>query len=289
MPADNTPASKGSPRKVFGKMLRFHRDQAGVSREELAPHAHISVHTLRAYEEGRRVPPRQVVALIEDHPTMRSEGALLALWDEYEESMSYVAFPEWVADWFEDVEPSANRIRNAEPSLVPGLLQTENYATSLARTRDGITEDEITERVQAKMRRQRILDRDDPAPPTVRFIIDEWALRRPIGGPQVMHEQILHLIEMAKRPNIIIRILPAGVGAHEGLSGGGIAIAEFDDADKPTIAYQEGNIRGGHLIKDRRDVAILEAVWDSLRDEALPQGASLTKLEETAESWTSPT
>ena len=102
-----------------------------------------------------------------------------------------------------------------------------------------------------------------------------------------MHEQIQRLADVARRPLIVIRLLPASVGAHEGLYGGGFVIADFDDPDKPTVGYQEGAISGGQLVKDRKDIAALEATWDTLRDEALPRGASLTLLE-TAQRWTSP-
>ena len=285
---EHAPAPKGSPRHALGVMLTHYREQAGLTREELSVKAQQSASLIRSYEEAWRVPVRDTLIVIDAVPELNTHGALVKLWDEFEESMSYQVFPEAVQDWFEDIEPYATRLRNFESNLVPGLLQTSRYATALSRTRFGISDDEITNRTQAKMRRQRILDRDEPAPPTLQVIVDEWALRRPIGGQQVMHEQILHLAEIAHRPLIVIRVLPASVGAHEGLPGGGFVIAEFDDTDKPKVAYQEGAISGGQLVKDRKDVATLESIWDTLRDEALPRGASLATLEETAKSWTSP-
>lgn len=122
---------KGSPRQVFGGALRFYRERANLSREDLAAEVHLSVHTIRSYEEGRRVPPRPAVADIEAVPSMNADGALLMLWDQFEESMSYQIFPDWLQDWAETVEPTASALRWFEALLVPGLLQTEDHAGDL--------------------------------------------------------------------------------------------------------------------------------------------------------------
>jgi transcriptional regulator with XRE-family HTH domain len=284
--ASHDAAPKGSPRQVFGSILRFYRDRAGLTREELAARAHVSTSTIRAYEEGRRVPTRASVVDIEAVQELGTSGALLELWEQFEVGMSYAVFPAWVQDWAEDVEPRANRLRWFEPNVVPGLLQTTDYAQAIFKTRFGITDEETSERVEARIRRQKILSREQP--PALRVILDEWVLRRPIGGAAVMEGQVIHLIEAARQPLIVIRVLPASVGAHEGLYGGGFVVADFDDEDEPTVGFQEGAVEGGHQIRDRKGVATLETTWDTLRDEALPRGASLDLLEKTAKSWTSP-
>jgi transcriptional regulator with XRE-family HTH domain len=99
---------------VFGPVLRFYRDRAGLTRDELAARAHVSVSTIRAYEEGRRVPTRASVIDIEALEEMGARGALLVLWDQFEEGMSYAVFPDWLQYWAETVEPTALALRSFE-------------------------------------------------------------------------------------------------------------------------------------------------------------------------------
>jgi transcriptional regulator with XRE-family HTH domain len=280
--ADNTPAPKGSPRQVFGEALRFYRKRAELALEDIAPLVHLSVSTIRAYEDGRRVPQRQTIAEIEAIPAMNADGALLMLWDQFEAGMTYQVFPDWVQDWIEAIEPFASALRWYEPSVIPALLQTEDYMRAVFSTRFGINSDEIEDKVQSRlMRQRRLLEREDP--PALWFILDYAVLVRPVGGRHVMGEQISRLIEAARQPNIRIEIIPEDTGAHEGLAGA-FVIADFDD--KPSVGYQEGAVRGLPL-KDRKDVASLELTWTTLRGESLPRGASLANLEETAKTWTS--
>jgi transcriptional regulator with XRE-family HTH domain len=282
--ASHDAAPKGSPRQVFGSILRFYRDQASLTREELAARAHVSASTIRAYEEGRRVPTRASVADIEAVQEMRTSGALLALWDQFEQGMSYAVFPDWLEDWAETVEPVAATLRWYETVFVPALLQTEDYMRAVFSARFAVTTDQVEDRVVSRMKRQQILHRDDP--PALWIILDHNALTRPIGGRHVMAEQVRALIEAAQRSNIRIEIIPPDAGAHEGLAGA-FALADFDDG-RPSVGYQEAAALGLPL-KDPKDVAALDLTWTTLRSETLPRGASITLLEEAAKSWTSPT
>jgi hypothetical protein len=114
-------------------------------------------------------------------------------------------------------------------------------------------------------------------------ILDEWVLRRPVGGPHVMLEQVNRLIEATKQPHIAIEVIPASTGAHEGMSGA-FVIADFEGT--PSVGYQEGAVRG-QPVEEQKDVALLELTWDTLRGDALPRKASVAVLEEAAKSWTS--
>jgi hypothetical protein len=199
--------------------------------------------------------------------------------------MSYQPFPAWFEDWVRDIEPRAKQLRSFQPNVVPGLLQTEDYARAVFSTRFGITDEEVEKRVASRLSRQEILARGGP----LKFwaIVDEWVLRRPTGGPPVMLEQINKLIEAARQPHMVIRIVPASVGVHEGLYGGGFAIADLDGG--ASIGQQEGAVHGGQPIREAEDLESLNLVWDTLRDEALPRSASLALLEEAAKSWSSAT
>jgi transcriptional regulator with XRE-family HTH domain len=276
-------APKGSPRAVFGEMLRFYRERAGLSREALADKAHISASTIGAYETGWRVPTRDTVKDIDAVPEMHTGGALIKLWDQFEEGMNYQVFPAEVQDWAETVEPFAATIRWFEVDVLPGLLQTEGYMRAVLSTPFGITTEQIEQRVAARLKRQEILTRDQP--PALWVILDEWVLRRPIGGWSVMLEQVNRLVEVGRQPRVNIEIIPAGVASHEGLNGTFI-IADFKES--PSVGCVQTAV-GTQVLRGRTEVAELELTWDTLRSETLPRGASMALLEEAAKAWSSAT
>jgi transcriptional regulator with XRE-family HTH domain len=269
-----------NPRQVFGAMVRFYREQAGFSRSELARRICKSVSLVQAIELGQRAATGDVTVDLET--ALSAGGALVRLRDEMGEGLGYQAHPSWFQEWTLK-EAQATTLRSFEPLVVPGLLQTGGYARAIFRTRFKITSDEIDERVAARLKRQEVLTRDDPAAFWV--ILDEWVLRRPVGGPQVMLEQVSRLVESARQPHIVIEVIPAATGAHEGMAGA-FMIADFEGA--PSVGYQEGAVRG-QPVDEPKDVAALDLTWDTLRGEALPRAASLAVLEEAAKSWTSAT
>jgi len=264
-------------------MLRHYRARAGLTQDQLGALAHVSGKLISAYENGWRVPTRPTTMDIDAVPAMNTSGALAELWDQFEYGMNYQAYPDWFQHWPEK-ETAATTLRWFESLLVPGLLQTDMYARALFSTRIGATEDEIEERVAARLKRQQVLARDRP--PTLWVILDEWVLRRPVGGRHVMLEQLSRLVEAAKRPGVVFGIIPANGGAHEGLYGGGFAIADFDNA--PSIAYQETAVHG-QIVQEAEHVGSLMAKWTTLGTEALPRKASMALLEEAAKTWTSHT
>lgn len=281
MPALEANPLKGTPRAVFGAMLRHYRVRAGLTQDQVGALAHVSGKLISAYENGRRVPTRPTTADIDAVAALNTHGALTELWDQFEDGMNYQAYPDWFQDWPEK-EAAATTLRWFEPLLVPGLLQTDMYARALFATRIGATDDEIDELVSARLKRQEVLK--NAHPPTLWVILDEWVLRRPVGNQQVMLEQVNKLIDAAQRPNVVLEVVPSDAGAHEGLYGGGFAIADFKDA--PSVAYQESAVQG-QIVQDAEDVATLMAKWTTLGSEALPRRASITRLEEAAKRWTS--
>jgi transcriptional regulator with XRE-family HTH domain len=270
-----------TPRQVFGGMLRYYREKAGLSRAELARKINKSESLISAIELGDRAATPQVMGDIE--AALPTDGVLPRLRDEMGNGLSYQTFPAWFVDW-PGMEASATRLRWFEPLVVPGLLQTENYARAVFRTRFGATEEEIDERIAARLKRQEILERDQP--PLLWVILDEAVLHRLVGGRHVMAEQIGRLIEAAQRPHVMIQVIPASVGAHEGAYAGGFIIADFDGA--PSVAYQDTALRG-QVIEAPEDVGALDLTWDTIRGDTLSRAASLELLEEVKKSWTSTT
>ena len=152
--------------------------------------------------------------------------------------------------------------------MVPGLLQTEAYA-----------------RVRARMDRQVVLTREED-PAEFLAVIDEGVLRRPVGGAKVMAEQADHLIGAIGWANVVIQVIPAATAVHDGVNGGGFAIADFEDG--PGLGYLETPLRE-QPVTDHKEVAALAVAFDRLRAEALPRAASLALLEEAAQTWSTAT
>jgi transcriptional regulator with XRE-family HTH domain len=269
----------GSPRRVFGAMLKYYRTRVGLSQEQLGNRVYLSSDMIGKIEQGKRTPTDQFIAACEATPELEANGALRELRDQLKDFLQQRAYPGWFANW-PDIEARAVSLKNYQLAVVPGLLQTEAYARALLSDRIGSDPDEVDEKVAARMKRQVILDRAKP--PELWVVVDEAVLHRPVGGPDVMREQLKHLCEMARRPNIVIRVLPASLGVHDGLPGAGFVIADFDGS--PSAAYQDTAVRG-QVIEDADDVSVLAATWDRLAAEALPRRASLSLIEDVLETW----
>ena len=157
---------------------------------------------------------------------------LLTLAKEARQRGWWEAYSDVFTSSLPDFEAGASAIRTYEALLVPGLLQTAAYARAVWLAGRVLEEAAVDRQVQGRIARQQILDRDDP----VRLVtlIDEAALLKLVGGPEVMAEQIRHLIAMAARPEITIRVVPNSVGAHAGLNG---SFAILDFAEYPSLVY----------------------------------------------------
>lgn len=269
-----------SPLGVFGAMLRSYRVKAGMSLEQLGARVYLSDDMVGKIENGQRVPTEQFAAACDAVPELNTGGALAELRDLLKDYLKQRAYPGWFIRWPEK-EAQARVLRSFELIVIPGLLQTQGYARALLDNRIGSNSEDVDESVAARLERQAILDRDKP--PELWVVIEEAALRRPVGGPAIMHEQLNHLLQAAHRPSVVLQVIPASVAAHPGQSGAGFVVADF--ADAPSVGYQDTHV-GGQVIEDRDDIAQLLATWDRLRAEALPRRASLDLVEEVASTWT---
>jgi hypothetical protein len=170
-------------------------------------------------------------------------------------------------DWV-DAEQRAAVVRWWEPLLVPGLLQTPEYARALFKAWQTTgDEDEVENLVTARIDRQRIFARQKP--PSFWAVIDEGVLRRRVGGAKVMQDQLIHLAEMTERPAIKVHVIPAEAGAHVGLLGA-FAIAGFE-GDAPGVVYLETPDEGlRHGGQDHPYVRYIEIRSASARGFARP-------------------
>jgi transcriptional regulator with XRE-family HTH domain len=270
-----------SPLRVFGAMLRSYRLKSGLSLEQLGARVYLSADMIGKIENGQRVPTEQLADACDAVPELNTAGALGELRSLLKDYLKQRAYPGWFVRW-PDKEAEATVLRSFELVVIPGLLQTREYATALLADRIGSSPGDAEEIVAGRLERQAILARDNP--PELWVVIDEAALRRPVGGPEVMGEQLNHLLEAARRPNVVLQVIPAAVTVHAGLAGNGFVVADFAEGSR--AAYQDTAVRG-QVIEDSDDIAVLLATWDRLRAEALPRTATLDLIEEVARTWTS--
>jgi transcriptional regulator with XRE-family HTH domain len=270
-----------SPLRVFGAMLRYYRTRAALSQSDLGARVHFSGDLVSKIEMGQRIATEEFTTACDAVPELNTGGALTELRGLMHEAIKNRVLPGWFADWPRK-EAQATTLRSFEMVVVPGLLQTEDYARALLTDRIGSGADDVDDKVAARMERQAVLDRDSP--PELWVVMDEAVLHRRIGGPHVMREQINNLTVAARRPNIVIQVIPAAVGVHDGFpAAAGFVIADF--AHAPRVAYQDTAVRG-QIIEDANDIAVLMSIWDRLRAETLSRSASLKLMEEVAKSWT---
>jgi transcriptional regulator with XRE-family HTH domain len=147
------------------------------------------------------------------------------------------------------LESVATGLQAYDTHLVHGLMQTADYARALLRGgRPELLDHEIERLVDLRMKRQEILTRSNPSPPTVWSVMDEAVLRRQIGGQETMHAQLLQLIERSKLPNVTLLVMPNDLGAHAGLDGP-FAMFQFETGTRPVV-YVEGQAGNLYLEKD---------------------------------------
>ncbi|MEV4769091.1 helix-turn-helix domain-containing protein [Micromonospora humida] len=190
---------------------------------------------------------------------------------------------ETVVPWFRDwagIEQEATALRTFEPLCVPGLVQTEAYAHALLSGGGLFAPDEIEQQVTTRLDRQTILIRDRP--PLLTAVIDECVLRRQIGEPEVMREQLRHLVKAgATLPRVRMQVVPFSAGAYPGINGPFVIATSPHGED---VVYQEGQLHG--QVVDRSDyLRQMVEVWESIRGEALSQQQSLELIAEVAETW----
>jgi transcriptional regulator with XRE-family HTH domain len=260
-PRDLDPAA--SVLAYFGAELRRLRAAAGISQEDLAQRISYSASLVGMIETARRAPARDFAERCDG--VLSTGGTLARLWP----LVSQESLPRWFRP-FAEIEREATSIRTWEPLIVPGLLQTEDYARALITGwQPGDAAETVEQQVAARMERQHLLDRADP--PLIWAIIGEAALRNPVGSPAIQHAQLTSLLDTdATHPRLIIQTIPLAAGAHPGLEGPIVLVARRGE---PDIAYLEAQGRG-HETDRAEDVTRYSLLYDMLRAVALPPDAS---------------
>lgn len=259
--------------EFLGAELRRARRERGLSQEELAQRISYSSSLVGMVEIGHRTPSQDFIARVDG---ILEAGGL------FERLLSLVradAAPPWFREWI-TVEREATMIRWFEPSLIPGLLQTEAYARAVLRGGGMLREPEVEQRLGSRMDRQSVLSREHP--PEFVAVVDEAVLRRAIGAPAVMVAQFEHLLQITEQPHVDLYVVPVEAGMHAGLAGPFILARTPDSGE---VAHLDTAVRA-HVTDRPEDVDNLRRRWESLRGEALPRRASRDLVRELAKSWT---
>jgi len=254
-------------RILLGSQLRRLRESRGVTREEAGHLIRGSESKISRMELGRvGFKERDVADLLTLYGVVdgQARAAVLDLVATANEPGWWHRFNDILPTWFQayvGLEEAAIRIRTYEVQFVPGLLQTKEYARAVVTAgAAGLGPEEISRRVDLRLERQRLFDKPDG--PVFWAVIDEAALRRPIGGAEVMRAQIEHLIDLMRQSSITIQVMPFSFGGHSA-EGGAFSILRFPDSDLPDVVYVEQLASALYLDK-REDVDRYTEVMERL-------------------------
>ncbi len=258
-------------RKRLTTELRRLREQAGLTCEDVGQRLECSGTRISRMETGRiSARPGDVRELLEIYGVTGAEAdSLVQLARDARRKGWWHGYGRVLPPWFEayiGLESDAARLRDFQPLVVPGLLQTEGYARAVLRAAPhaGRGED-IDRQVALRMQRQAILDQ--ASPPEVWLVISESVLRMRVGGLAVMRAQLRRLADLAAQPSLTIQVLPFGTAAQvQAISP--FTMLEFADAADPAVVYLE-HLTGGVFVENEDEVRRYRVVFDHLRAEAL--------------------
>jgi transcriptional regulator with XRE-family HTH domain len=282
---DQNPTLRG---RRLAMELQRRREATGLTREEVARQLEWSPSTLFRIETGRSRPqPGNVRMLLELYGVSGPErDGLIQLTREARQPGWWHSFRDVLPNPYEvyiGLEAGAASIRNFEPVVVPGLLQTADYAREIFRNGPRELErDEVERRVEVRLARQQILSRNDR--PRLWAVIDEAVIHRVVGGPDVMRGQLRHLVESAKQGKTTIQVVPYRAGAHAGTIGA-FVILDFPEPTDPAVVYVE-TLAGDIYLEQRSDVDRYTLAFDRLRAASLHPDDSVQLIEQVASTLT---
>ena len=278
-------SDRGGPtvqRMLVGAKLRRLRTDLGLTREQAADHIRASAWKIHRLENGqvgfKERDLRDLLDLYQEHDpqevadtlAMAREANHPGWWQHYGDVL-----PAWFRAYV-DLESAASLIRTYEGQYIPGLLQTDDYIRAVVHAAH-LTDssDEVGRRVRLRMARQLLLTRDQP--PRLWAVIDEAALRRPVGGPEVMRGQLERLIEATKLATITLQLLPFASGAHPAMAGA-FSILRFGDQELPDVVYLE-HLTGASYLDKRDEVERYLDIMELLCLQAEPPARTVELLQ----------
>lgn len=278
----------GSPnllRKQLGRRFRGFREARGETAAEVADALETHPSAISRLETGQRLPGMLLVNALCRHyelsepvkaelVQMARDSRRSGWWERYKLSSASKTYIGW--------ESAATLIKNLEITLVPGLLQTAEYASAIiSPIHPDYTQQQISAEVKARVKRKEILGESGLR--TFHAILDESVLVRRIGSDDTMRDQLAELINAAENPKVVIQVLPFSAGANKGLDGS-FSVLSFDDEETDDFVYAEGAL--GMLYEaDATDVERADVVFRELTGIALGQNESIGLIKKTLDRY----
>lgn len=255
--------------RTFGAVVQALREHAGLSRAEFGELVRFSKHTVESVELGRRMPDESFVERAEgvtgNTGALRRSARFLTRGD--------VGLAAWFRRWAK-LEWVAVSLGTYECRLVPGLLQSEGYARAAFETRiPPLSDEQMEAQVAARMERQHLI-RERPNT-SFSFVMEECIVQRPLGGDEVLRDQLNHILDLARLRNVSVQVMPTRTVSHGGLDG---PLALLEMPEGRCLAYAEGQ-ESGRLIAEPKQAAVLHRRYATLRAQALTPHDSVGLLE----------
>ncbi|MFE7466756.1 Scr1 family TA system antitoxin-like transcriptional regulator [Streptomyces sp. NPDC057499] len=262
-----------SPEAAYGAHMRRLRERRGWSQEDLGERLGYSSQHISAVETARKPPTLPFSSKLDVvFGTAGSADSFEREWREIRHGVLLEGFPEYVG-----YENRASEIRLFQIGIVPGLLQTPEYAWALAKGdvwRGSITPEQAEERVSFLAQRQATLARSRP--PMLIVVMDESCILRPIGGPEVMKAQLRRLVDFAALPNTVLQVAPFDIGERRPFN---LPVNLLTLPDRSMVSYAESHSQG-HVDRESASVLPLLTAYHQLQAEALSQAASVAMIKQ---------
>ncbi|MFD8939875.1 MULTISPECIES: helix-turn-helix domain-containing protein [unclassified Streptomyces] len=261
-----------SPQAAFGARLRSSREKRGWTQAQLSKLTGVSSGHISGVETTRKSPSLHFAKVVDTAFGLTgTDATFVRQWHEMQHGSLLEGFPEYVG-----FQTRAAEIRIFESGLIPGLLQTREYAQTLADgvvERGDITPEQAAERVNVQIEQQATLARSPS--PIIFAVLDESCVRNPIGGPAVMDAQLARLVEFARQSNTSLQIAPYSMAERKPFSR---LVYLLTMADRSLMSYAESQTQG-HLDRDLSSVLPLMRNYHRLQTEAASQAESVAMIE----------
>ncbi|GAA2621233.1 helix-turn-helix transcriptional regulator [Actinomadura fulvescens] len=264
--------------------LRALRESAGLSPENAAAALGWSRPKLVRFETAKAQPkPADVAAILDLYGCEESlRLALMQLARDIRKRGWWTAYDDVLTGPFAELEDVASEIKSWQIELIPGLLQTEQYAFAMIRSGD-LSEEELDRRLQARMTRKTLLARQNA--PKLTVILGEVVLRRVVGDAATMQGQLQSLLASGQRPNVSIRIVPMSAGLHPGLGEGSFVIFGFPSPMELDVVYLESAV-GDVYVEEIEQVRRCNLTFSRISDVALSEEDSAHLIADIAKEYT---
>ncbi|MFD0223182.1 helix-turn-helix domain-containing protein [Streptomyces hirsutus] len=260
--------------EFFGTELKRRREESGFTQVELGARVFVSGGYIGQFEQAIRKPQLDVARRIDE--TLQTDGIFERMWRKLIKDQTYTEYFSHAAE----LERLATEICEYAPAVVPGLLQTREYARAMFLAGNPLATDEyIEELIKGRVDRTQILK--DATRPVYWVVLHETVLRASVGGPAIMAHQLDHIAALMRQRTVLLQMLPFSAGAHPAM-GKMMWLMEFEDA--PPTVYTEG-VFSGSLLDEPALVKRIRASYDHIRAAALSPEASLPLIESAAEDY----